>query len=476
MDSTSSSTSSTSNATSSYLRGLVASTGDYKSEFNVGGLVSGLNVDDIVTKLKQIDAKPIVEMENKKQSLETQLTAWKQLNIQLSSVLTSTNMLARTTSFTSKLATSSDETVLKATAASTAGKGSYNISVKQLAKTHSMKSDSFTDYNLTTFGTGTITLTVGGMAVDVAIDSNNNTLEGIAGAINGSGADVTASIVQTDSTHWQMTLTSKKDGTAGAISLASSGISGLSFTDLQEAQDAKVRVGSDASYIEITRSTNTINDAVPGVSLNLLKLGDNIQVNVNNNAEGTRKTLEGFMTSYNKLVDYFSDQFYYDAQTGKQGTLQGNNTLILIQNKIDSILFGGSGNPGKYHSLSEIGINASSGGKLSITDETKFADAIANNSDFEKLFNDPENGIAVKLKSYIDDITRGQGGAITEIQNYTQNEIDEVEKDIIDRTEYVSRMETLYRKQYTDLEVALSTMKNQSSSIISQLTALTGSS
>ncbi|MDR7597435.1 MAG: flagellin hook IN motif-containing protein, partial [Armatimonadota bacterium] len=48
------------------------------------------------------------------------------------------------------------------------------------------------------FGTGTVTVTVNGQATDVTITSGQNSLAGIAAAVNAAGAGVYAAVVQVD--------------------------------------------------------------------------------------------------------------------------------------------------------------------------------------------------------------------------------------------------------------------------------------
>lgn len=448
------------------------------SKFNISGLVSGLDVDSTVKQLMDIEAHPMIDLQASKTKCETQLAAWKQMDANITAVKTSVSRLSSSTGFIAKKATSSDEDYITASALASASEGSYSFSVKQLAKTHQLQlATAATDSSVSTFGTGTLTIEADGKSVDISIDSTNNTLQGISDAINNSGANANASVVATGESSYQLILTSKTTGLEGEVTVsASSGLTLSSFTDLQSATDAKIWIGDESSYLEVTRSSNTISDLFTGLTLNLEKVSgdDFIDVKVSSDTEATQANVNTFITNYNKLIDFFDEQFYYDATTGEQGTLQGNSTLILIQNKVNSILFGSGGN-GTLNNLAQIGITADASGKLSIDDMTAFNEAVTTQSaDLTSLFNDSTNGIATKLKNYINELVDANG-AISSEEDLTQVEIDTLDDKMEEKTEYLTRLETRYRNQFNELEKALSSLNSQMSEISGTLSALLGS-
>ncbi|MBL0914470.1 MAG: flagellar hook-associated 2-like protein, partial [Sphingopyxis sp.] len=92
--------------------------------------------------------------------------------------------------------TVSDESVLAATARAglQADKFAATIVVNSLARAQSSYSGVVAD-KTAAIGTGTMTLTAGGVAKTITVGATNNSLEGLATAINASGAGVTASII-----------------------------------------------------------------------------------------------------------------------------------------------------------------------------------------------------------------------------------------------------------------------------------------
>jgi flagellar hook-associated protein 2 len=448
----------------------------YQPKFSIGGTVSGLDVDGIVKQLMDVEAHPLIDMDAQKTSAQTQLTAWKEFDGNLISFRTSASRLASTTGFVQKNATSSDTESIAASAAYTAKEGSYNISVKQLAKAHQLKLSEAASSTSQTFGTGTLTITVDGKAVDVAINSSNNSLTGIVAAINDSGADVQASIVATGTNEYQLFLNSNISGMEGQITVDSSDFAGMGFTTLQAAQDAKISIGDGT---EITRGSNTITDVIPGITMNLKKETGTtcIKLEVAADTAGTEKQVNNFITSYNKLIDYFDKQFFFDTETMEQGTLQGNTTLIDAQNQIDRILFGSSSNNGTFHSLAQIGITADASGKISISDPGAFDEAVRDKpGDLEKLFNDSTSGIAERLKSFADDFTNVDHGGLNYEETMIQDQITSITDAMKEKSDYLTRLQDQYRAQFTEMEKAMGILKDQLSSIQSQLSSLVQSS
>jgi flagellar hook-associated protein 2 len=101
--------------------------------------------------------------------------------------------------------------------------GTYNVTVSQLASAESLASQGYGASD-SSIGDGTVTLTIGGHATAITVDSSNDTLSGLAGAINSAGLGVTAQVVNTGApgAPFRLQLTSNATGSAQAFSIASS--------------------------------------------------------------------------------------------------------------------------------------------------------------------------------------------------------------------------------------------------------------
>ena len=184
------------------------------------GVGSGLDVEGIVSKLMELEQKPLTRLDSKETSFQAKITAYGAVKSNLASLQTAATTLATASTFTGKSASVSDSTVLSAAASSDAAAGRYSISVTQLAKYHAVRSN--TNYAATseTFNTGSLSISVGGAAaINVTIDGSNNSLSGIRQAINDADAGVTATIIN-DGTTNRLVLSSETSGSAGAISVS----------------------------------------------------------------------------------------------------------------------------------------------------------------------------------------------------------------------------------------------------------------
>jgi flagellar hook-associated protein 2 len=282
----------------------------------------------------------------------------------------------------------SDATVLSAAASSTAVAGNYSISVTQLAKFHTLRSN--TNYAATTdtFNTGNLAISIGGgAAVNVTIDGTNNTLAGIRQAINDANAGVNATIVN-DGTTNRLMLSSSTSGAVGAVSVvatdsgsggthALSGLDSAALVQTQGADDAVVAING----LTITRSSNTISDAIEGVTLTLNK-GTALEpgtstLAIANNTTATKTAIDSFVTAYNSVVTMLKTSSAYDAATRKGAILNAEGTVRSIQTELSNLVQTSvTGVAGGITTLSSIGISVQTDGKLAV-DNTKLSAALA---------------------------------------------------------------------------------------------------
>ncbi len=101
--------------------------------------------------------------------------------------------------------------------------GTYNVTVSQLASAESLASQGYASSDASV-GDGSVTITVGGQPTSITIDSSNDTLAGLAGAINGAGIGVTAQVVNTGApgAPYRLQITSNATGSAQAFSISAS--------------------------------------------------------------------------------------------------------------------------------------------------------------------------------------------------------------------------------------------------------------
>jgi flagellar hook-associated protein 2 len=182
------------------------------------GVGSGLDIENIVTRLVQAEGTPKrTQLQTQQASVQARLSAYGQVRSALAQLQAAAGTLKEVAIFRSRSATVGDADVLAASAGSAAAPGSYAIEVVRLASGAKLASGPYAA-STTAVGTGTLTLASGGKTFAVAIDGTNNTLAGIRDAINAAkdNAGVAATLV-TANDGVRLVLTSAATGAASAI-------------------------------------------------------------------------------------------------------------------------------------------------------------------------------------------------------------------------------------------------------------------
>ena len=190
------------------------------------GPESGINYTAILNALDQALSAPITLMQAQETPLNNQLSAWQNIGSDISALSSSASALGEPSLYQTYTATSSNTSVATATASSSAIPGTYNFTVNQLAQAAEIASQGIAATS-TTVGTGTFGITVNGTLTNVSVTSSNDTLSGLAQAINNAGAGVSAAVISDGSSNnpYRLVLTSSTTGTNSAVSITN-GLSG----------------------------------------------------------------------------------------------------------------------------------------------------------------------------------------------------------------------------------------------------------
>ncbi len=292
-------------------------------------------INQIVANLQAVETP----WQNQLASLQSQDTALTGLGSDLSSLSTALQSL---TDFQGVLAgkqgSSSDTSILQLTSSATnAVAGSHTIVVNSLAQTSSYYSN---DVGATDTLSGTLSLQVGnGTAQTITIDSSDNTLSSLANAINSGSYGVTASVL-TDASGSRLELVSNTSGSSGNITLGGSltdatTSTAMSFTQAQAGADAQLTVDG----IALTSASNTVTNALPGVTFQLLSAapGTQVQVQITNDNTSVESAVNSLVTAYNKVITDLNTQESNDS-SGTAQPLFGNPTVATLQQELESAI------------------------------------------------------------------------------------------------------------------------------------------
>ncbi|MGE0070120.1 MAG: flagellar filament capping protein FliD [Thiomonas sp.] len=365
------------------------------SSVSISGLVSGINVQSLITTLSAAYQKPIDLLKSQEQSYQSTLSAWGSVQSSLSSLQSTVAGLQNVTQLNNRTVSLSDSSAVSGTASANAPLGTYSLSNIVLAQTQSIYSGDFASATNTALGTGTLQIQVGsGSVTNINIDNSNNSLNGIAAAINQSRSGVNAAVIY-DGTGYRLTLTGNHTGAANAFTVSVSGATGslgdLSYsasasgamTESQAARNASVSING----LAVTSATNAVSGAIPGVSLNLLQASGSTTLTVANDTSAFVTSVQSFVTAFNTTMGTLNQLTAFNGGTtssgssGQSGPLIGNAGIQTLRTQLLNLISGqGVGTtPGSaYTSLGAVGISLAQDGTLAL-DSGTLSSALQNN-------------------------------------------------------------------------------------------------
>lgn len=316
----------------------------------------------------------------------------------------------------------------------------------------------------------------------ITIDSTNNTLQGIRDAINAANMGVSASIVNDGSaTPYRLVLASNTTGASNSLKITSTGdatIGTLLSNDptatatqnLSETSSAK-NAALTVNGIAMTKSSNTVSDAIQGVTLTLNKLTTApLTINVARDTTTISNSIAGFVKAFNELNSTLTSLSAYDAVNKKGAVLQGDASLRTLKSQIRSLLSTPVSGAGTYKTLSSIGVTFQKDGTLALN-TTKLSAAISTNfSDIGTLFSSA-TGYATTLGSWATNVL-SSSGTLTSVTNGLGKSIQDIGKQRIAIQARLVNIEKSYRAQYTALDRVLSSMNTTQTYLTQQINSM----
>lgn len=446
------------------------------------GVGSGLDLSSIVSGLMAVEKQPLTALKTKQSTVESRISALGTLKSALASLQTAAgNLVPGTTQtlaekFSSFTAKSADETVATATAKSGVAATKYTLTNITLASAEQVRKTETALGIPSGTGSGTLSIKVGsGDSVDVSVN-NGSSLTDIAKAINSSKAGVTASVIN-DGTAKHLVITAKESGANNTISITgSTGWEGFNFrpssasadTNSWVSQQAATSASVDVNGLTITSQSNTISDAVSGLSINLLKAssaGTTINVTQDNTSSIT-SALNAFVTAYNTAASSMKSMGAYNATTKVAGALQGDAVLRSAQAQVSRLVTAKYGT-GDLQTLSDLGISLQKDGTLKL-DSTKLNKAIEN--DFAAV-SEMVSAVGTGFKTGLNSLINSSGSvtSATESANRLVKELQKRQEAMQDR---LDKIEERYVKQFSALDTMIAGFNQTSSSLASMLSAL----
>lgn len=446
------------------------------------GVGSGLELDQMVRQLVQLERQPKVErLDQRAKAADNNISALGKLKSAMTKLADSLTDLSRPRDLSARAATITgqpdDNPFFTASANANAARSNYNIAVEQLASGSRMESQSFANASdPLAVGNGTLTLSAGGdNTFDVEIEDGASLSE-IARAVNRAGENfgVSASVINTGTESF-LVFDSSITGAGNDLTVTANGVGGLdgftgdSLNTRREAADAVISIDG----IEVRNSTNNFDNAIEGVSLTVNRLTNNDdlpRLSVDIDRDGVREKFDAFISAYNSMITEVDKLTAY-APEGNSGPLIGDSMVRSIRSRLSSIIStpvadGAEG----MNSMYQLGIVTKNDGTIEFdsrnigggTGEQRFENAL--NQNFDDMVNllAGDNGVATQLREVTRQYTQSAGlidGRTSVFEN--QKKMVDNEREQFER--YMEQYEANLRQRFGALDQNIARMSSNAS-------------
>ena len=282
---------------------------------------------------------------------------------------------------------------------------SHSISIGSLATSQTLVFDGYST-STDDLGSGTITFDFGtwsngsfvsnGTSESVDIVDGETDISSVAAAINDAGIGVTASVVKKASDNYALVMRSSS-GIENAVSInVTEDDSNEALSDLTyQTYDSSIEVtaASNATLtidgLSITRTSNTITDAIDGYTLQLNSVSSgNELMTTSHDTDTALLALQTFVAQLNSIVTSLNKLYDRGASGGEAGKLAGNPLVRSIQSQVRSLISEGiKGFGDEDIHLATFGVLTNRDGSISV-DAQKFATKYDENPDkFNAILN-----------------------------------------------------------------------------------------
>lgn len=455
------------------------------------GVGSGLPLNELLTNLRAAESAPLTLLKNRTDAVQSRISGYGTIKNALENFQTAAKELGKAESFGTHATQISGEG-FTASASSKATTGSYSINVNQLATRQALTSHGL-DNRQRTLATGDVTLNITvGTNTDARalnVSQNATTLDGIVAAINAEPRlGVRATVLNDGSIQpYRLLISAADSGDTGAVqNITVTGVSAeselaqlLTFNATYPGQTVGMMQTTqgkpallDINGITLTSQSNTIENAIDGVTLQLNKATDNAPatLSVNRDEKPAINAVERFVSAYNNLLNVIKNLTSYSAENQRASALTGDSLARRVQTQMRDTLNVASDSVGLL-TLSQIGVTTDPNTGTLILDSEKLASALrANPTGVKQLFAGADGissrvvtaaSLYLKGDGIINTATRGITSTLKDLQNQYNSTSDRIDQ----------KLES-YRQQFLLLDSTIVKMNSVSNYLTQQLPAL----
>ena len=364
--------------------------------------------------------------------------------------------------------------------------GSHEIAVTQLAAAQRNKSSEFSasSQSLNSGSGFDISVASNGKTHTISIGAGLDTPSGIAAAINASGTGFTATLVDTDTDGDNYRLVIQgPSGEDNAFTVSSTPNLGFHASGNQLTTAANARFTVDGIAIE--RASNTVSDAITGITLNLNAVASGISLQVVSDTSTLKTKLQDLVSVYNDMQVALTELGDPDSDEEEVGGALSNDLSLLrtVRDAMyDAISTVSSTPSGGVNSLMDLGIELTRTGTLSFNESTydtvalnKFSDIVtmlsAGTTD-QSAFSSDEQGLAFDATVKLDTLMDAYDGIFVIRESSAADKLTDYE-DRLSKIEM--RMEMVYQsyvRQFSAMETLINTLNGTREYVKGQLESI----
>lgn len=440
------------------------------------GMASGLP-PNIVEQIMEAERIPVKQMEIKKSGDEEKLKLVGELESKITEIPKSLSELVGIRGFQNNKLMSGDPNIVNGTIDPEAAMpGSWQVEVKQLAQKPGALTNGFPDRDQTQIGTGYIKFDTAEGTKEVYVNSSNNTLDGVASAINRSGTGLRASVINDRSDKqlpFKLLVTGLATGSDKQVSFPTvymlDGDQDVFFDKSREARNGIIAV--DGFEFEVPE--NTVKDIIPGVVLELKQSapGREIALTVKEDFDVIGGKIKSFVDAYNGALSWIQAQAKLQKdKSGRErlGPLGGDGLIRSIESRLRSAIINPQyGVESSIQRVNELGIEFSRNGTLNYNAE-KFNKKLASSPNDVSAFLRGDSfsvGFIPTVKREIANLTNMAFGPLAIRKKGITDRIKQADDRIERKEAQLVKREDSLRRKFSDLETKMSKIQTQGAAI-----------
>jgi flagellar hook-associated protein 2 len=440
------------------------------------GMASGLP-PNLVEQIMDAERIPLKNMEKDKTKEDDKLKLVSDFETKVRDIQKNLDDLVGTRGFSNNKLISGDASIIDGSVESDkAITGQWQVEVMQLAQKPGAVSNGFPDKDKTQIGVGYFKFKTPNGVKEVYVNGKQNTLEGVANAINSSGIGMRATVLndrKDKAAPFKLLVTGLATGDDMQVEFPVvyllDGDSDFYFDNSKKAQNAIVKI--DGFEMEIPDNVTT--DVIPGVTLDLKQAapGREVRVAVKEDTEAIGGKIKSFVEAYNKALQFVQDQSKLQkGPDGKErlGPLGGDSLIRGAESALRRVVLTPQyGVDSDIKLLNQLGVEFNRNGTLNYNPE-KFDAALKGRAQSVAKFfrgDGVSTGLIASVKREVSNLTNSTTGPISNRKKAIQQKINQIDQRVERKEKQLEKKEESLRRKFAELETTMSKLQSQGSAL-----------